>query len=246
MSNACCCSVAQSCLTLWPHGLQHTRIPCLSLSPRVCSSSCPLNRWWHPAISSSVIPFSSCLQSFPASGSLPMCWLFTSGGQSVGVLVSASVKQCFVFKIPVFVGRRFLGTLKRIFFLYHSCYSLSRNWMERWVLVSSDFKYLKERSNSLLLLLLHSNVWFSPEVFLSSLLSSSYEKWGEHSINDISPAVHLTACVAISKTVKLSKPVFFQLKIIVYNYWLDSDIENRLMVAKGVGSWRRDGVRVWV
>ena len=63
----------------------------LSLSPWVCSNSCPLSRWNHPTISSSVIPFSSCPQSFPASGSFPMSWLFTSGGQSIGVSASASV-----------------------------------------------------------------------------------------------------------------------------------------------------------
>ena len=84
-----CCSVAQSCPTLRPHGLQHTRLPCPSPFPGVCSNSCPLSRWHHPAISSSVIPFSSCLQSFPASGSFPMSWLFISGGQSIWA--SASV-----------------------------------------------------------------------------------------------------------------------------------------------------------
>ena len=87
----CCCSVAQSCLTLRPHGLQHIRLPCPSASPRVCSKSCPLSRWSHPTISSSVIPFSSCLQSFPASGSFPMSQFFASGGQSIGASASASV-----------------------------------------------------------------------------------------------------------------------------------------------------------
>ena len=75
--------------SLRPHGLQHARLPCPSLSPRVCSNSHPLSRWCHPTISSSVIPFSSCLQSFPASGSFPMSQFFTSHGQSIGV--SASV-----------------------------------------------------------------------------------------------------------------------------------------------------------
>ena len=75
--------------SLWPHGLQHTRLPCPSLSPRVCSNSCPLIWWCYPTVSSSVIPFSSCLQSFPASGSFPMCQLFASGGQSIEA--SASV-----------------------------------------------------------------------------------------------------------------------------------------------------------
>ena len=76
---------------LWPHGLQHTRLPCPSLFPRVCSNSSPLSWWCHPTISSSVTPFSSCLQPFPASGSFPMSWLFASGGQSIGVSASASV-----------------------------------------------------------------------------------------------------------------------------------------------------------
>ena len=74
--------------SLWRHGLQHTRPPCPSLSPGVCSNSCPLSQWFNPTISSSVIPFSSCLQSFPASGCFPMSWLFTSGGQSIGTSAS--------------------------------------------------------------------------------------------------------------------------------------------------------------
>ena len=67
--------------SLWPHGLQHARLPSPSLSPRLCSNSCPLNQWCHPTISSSVIPFFFCLQSFPASGSFQMRQLFASGGQ---------------------------------------------------------------------------------------------------------------------------------------------------------------------
>ena len=77
--------------SLLPHGLQHARLPCPSLSPGVCSSSCPLNWWWHPTISSSVASFSSCPQSFPASGSFPMNQLFTSGGPSTGASASAPV-----------------------------------------------------------------------------------------------------------------------------------------------------------
>ena len=86
-----CCSVAKSCLILQPHSLQHARLPCPSLSPRVGSNSCPLSRWCHPTISSSVVPFSSCLQSFPASGSFPMSQFLASGGQSIGASASASV-----------------------------------------------------------------------------------------------------------------------------------------------------------
>ena len=77
--------------SLWPHESQHARPPCISPTPRVYSNSCPSSRWCHPAISSSVIPFSSCPQSLPASGSFPMNQLFTSGGQSIRVSASASV-----------------------------------------------------------------------------------------------------------------------------------------------------------
>ena len=73
--------------SLWPHGLQHTGLPCPSPSPTVCSNACPLSRWCHPAISSSVIPF-SCLQSCPASGSFPISQLFASGGQTIGASAS--------------------------------------------------------------------------------------------------------------------------------------------------------------
>ena len=76
---------------LWPHRLQHARPLCPSLSPRVCSDSCPLSWWCYLTILSSATPFSSCLQSFPASGSFPMSRLFTSGGQSIGISVSVLV-----------------------------------------------------------------------------------------------------------------------------------------------------------
>ena len=74
--------------SLRPHRLQYARPPCPSPIPRVNSNSCPLSRWCHPTISSSVVPFSSCLQSLPASGSFPMSQLFASGGQSTGVSAS--------------------------------------------------------------------------------------------------------------------------------------------------------------
>ena len=76
--------------SLQPRGLQHARLLCLSPTPRTYSNSCPSSQWCHPTISSFVIPFSSCLQSFPASGSFPVSWFFTSGGQSIGVSASAS------------------------------------------------------------------------------------------------------------------------------------------------------------
>ena len=82
------CSITSD--SLGPHGLQHARLPCLSLSPKVCSNSCPLSQQCHPTISSSVIPF-SCPQSFPASGSFPMSQFFASGGQRIGASALASV-----------------------------------------------------------------------------------------------------------------------------------------------------------
>ena len=85
--------------SLWPHRLQHARLPCLSplpaslsfTTPGACSNSCQLSRWCHRTISSSVVPFSSCLQPFPVAGSCPMSQFFISGGQSIGVSTSASV-----------------------------------------------------------------------------------------------------------------------------------------------------------
>ena len=77
--------------SLWPHGLQHARLPCPSLFSGGCSNSCPLSWWCHPTISSSVALFSSCPQPFTASGSFPMSWLFALGGQSIGASASASV-----------------------------------------------------------------------------------------------------------------------------------------------------------
>ena len=84
-------SDAQSRQTLWTHGLQHARPPCPSPAPRLYSNSCPSHQWCHPTISSSVTPFSSHLQSFPASGSFQMSQLFASGGQNIGVSASTSV-----------------------------------------------------------------------------------------------------------------------------------------------------------
>ena len=83
------CSVMSD--SLWPHGLQHVRPPCPSPTPRVYPNSCPLSRRCHPTISSSVVPFSSHLQSFPTSGPFQMSQFFTSGGHSLGVSPSASV-----------------------------------------------------------------------------------------------------------------------------------------------------------
>ena len=87
-----CFPVAHSCPLLCDtHGLQHTRLSCPSPNPGACSNSCPLSQWCHPTISSSVVPFSSCLQSCPPSGSFPVSQLFKSGGQSIAASAYASI-----------------------------------------------------------------------------------------------------------------------------------------------------------
>ena len=88
---SCCYSVTKMSNSLWCYELQHASLPCPSLSPRVCSNSCPWSRWCHPTISSSVTPFSFCPQSFPASRSFPVTQLYASGGKSIGISVSTSV-----------------------------------------------------------------------------------------------------------------------------------------------------------
>ena len=111
------CSVIS--YSLQPHGLQHARLPCPSPSPRACSNSCPLSQWCHPTISSSVIPVFYCLLCFPESGSFPMSQFFTSDGQSIGALASASVlpmniQGWFFFRIDWFDLLTTHGILKSL------------------------------------------------------------------------------------------------------------------------------------
>ena len=106
--------------SLQPHGLQHARFPCPSPTPGTCLNSCPSNRWYHQTISSSVIPFSSCPQSFPASGSFPRSQFFTSGGQSIEVSASTLVlpsneySGLVSFRIDWFDPLSVQGTLKSL------------------------------------------------------------------------------------------------------------------------------------
>ena len=92
----CSCSVVSE--SLWLHRLQHVRLPCPSPSPGTCSNSCPLSRWCHPIISSSVVPFSSCLQYFPASRSFLMSQFFTSGGQTIDLQLQHQSFQ-WIFRV---------------------------------------------------------------------------------------------------------------------------------------------------
>ena len=109
--------------SLWPHGLQHARLPCPSPTPGVYSNSCPLTQWCHPTISSSVVPF-SCLQSFPASGSFQMSQFFTSSGQPTGASALASVlknecSELISYRIDWLDLLAVQGTLKSLL-QYHS------------------------------------------------------------------------------------------------------------------------------
>ena len=109
------CSVTSN--SLQPHGLQHARLPCSSPTPRVYLDSCPWSQWCHPTISSSVVPFSSCLQSFPPSGSFPMSQFFTSGGQSIGsfsfsISPSNEYSRLISFRIDLLELLAVQGTLK--------------------------------------------------------------------------------------------------------------------------------------
>ena len=105
--------------SLRPHRRQHSRLPCPSPTPGACSNSCPSSWWCHPTNSSSVIPFSSCLQPFPASGSFPMSQFFASGGESIGTSASISVlsmniQDWFLFRIDWFDLLAVQGTLKSL------------------------------------------------------------------------------------------------------------------------------------
>ena len=103
--------------SLWPSGLQHARPPCPSPTPGACSNSCPLNRWCHPTISFSVVPFSSCFQSFPASGSFPMSQFFASSGQNIGVSASAfpmNIQDWFPLGLTGWISLQSRG-LSRVF-----------------------------------------------------------------------------------------------------------------------------------
>ena len=140
-------SVSQLCLTLCnPHGLQHARPPCPSPTPRVYSNSCPLSQWCHPITSFSVIPFSSHLQSFPASGVFQMSQFFTSGGQSIGASASASVLPMNIqgwFPLGLTGLILVIGTLKSI--LQHHSSKASIIWHSTFFMVQLSHPYMTAR-----------------------------------------------------------------------------------------------------
>ena len=150
----CCCSVVKLCLTLCePMGLQHARLPCPSLFPRVCSNSCPLNPWCRLTISSSVAPFSSCPQSFPASGSFPLSQLLTSGGQSIRALASSTVfpmniQGWFPVGLTGFDVLDVQGTLKSLLQYHNSKASVL--WLSAFFRVQLSHLYMTTRKTIVL------------------------------------------------------------------------------------------------
>ena len=138
--------------SLWPHGLQHTRLSCPSPTPGVYSNSCPLSWWCHPTISSSVASFSSSLQSFPASGSFPMSQFFTLGGQSIGASASASVlpmniQDWFLLRLTYLISLHFNG-LSRVFSNTTVLYGPSLTSVhDYWKNHSFDYMHLSRQSN---------------------------------------------------------------------------------------------------
>ena len=138
-------SVAQSHPTLWHHGLQHARPPCPSPTPEAYLNSCPSSRWCHPTISSSVVAFSSCLQSFPASGSFQMSLFFASGGQSVGVSASASVlpmntQDWSPLRWTGWISLQSKGALKSL--LQHHSSKASILWCSAFFIVQLSHPYM--------------------------------------------------------------------------------------------------------
>ena len=140
------CSVVSD--TSQPHGLQHARPPCQLPTPRVYSNSCPLSQWCHPTISSSVIPFSSCLQSFPTSGNFPTGKIFTLGGQSIRVSASASIlpmniQDWFSFRMDWLDLLAVQGTLKSL--LQHYSSKASVLWHSAFFIVQLSHSYMTTR-----------------------------------------------------------------------------------------------------
>ena len=162
--------------SLQPHGLQHARLLCPSPIPRACSNSCPLSPWCHPTISSSVIPFSSCLQSFPASGSFSMSQFFASGGQSIGVSTSASV-------LPMNIQDKFPLGLTDLISLQSQ--ELSRVFSNTTVQKHQFFSAVFFTSNCLLYIQLsHPYINSSALSFLHSpTLTSIQDHWKSHSFD---------------------------------------------------------------
>ena len=141
-------SVTQLCPTLWPHGPQPAKPPCPSLTSRAYSNSCSSSWWCHPTISSSVNSFSSCLQSFPASGSFPMSQFFVSGAQSIRASAPASVlpmniQGWFPFGLTGLISLQSKGLSKSL--LQHHSWKASILWCSAFFMVEFSHPWLLEK-----------------------------------------------------------------------------------------------------
>ena len=174
------CSVMSG--SLHTHGMQHSRPPCLSPTPRVYPNSCSLNQWFHPTIPSSVFPFSSCLQSFPASGSFQMSQLLASGGQSTGVSASTSVlpmntQDWSSFRMDWLDLLAAQGTLKSL--LQHHSSKASNLRHSAFFIVRLSHPYMTTRKTiALTIQIFVGNIMFLLFNMLSSLVTAlTHEYW---------------------------------------------------------------------
>ena len=163
--------------SLWPHRLQDARLPCPSPTPGACSNSCPSIQWCHPTILSSVVPFSSCLQSFPASGSLPMNQFFSSGGQSIGA--SASV-------LPMNIQDWFPSELTGLITLQSKRLSSLLHHSSKASVISLQFSSVQLLSR----VRLFATPWVAAsQAFLALRISSTWLFLSLYLRNGISPAI---------------------------------------------------------
>ena len=165
--HCCCCSVTQLCPTLCdPMDCSTLDFPVCWDFAGLCSNSCPLSQWCHPTISSSVIPFSSCLQSFPASGSFPVNWLRASGGQSIGVSASASPSNEYAglisFRINWFDLLAVQGTLKSLLQHHSSKESILRH--SAFFMVQFSHPYMTTGKTTALTIYIYMNLGWQSDV----------------------------------------------------------------------------------
>ena len=169
--------------SLWPHGLQHARFPCPSPSPRACSNSYSLSWWCHPTILSSIVSSSSCLQSFPASGSFPVSWIFASGGQSIGASASVLLMNIQDWSPLELTGLTYLQSkgfsrILNITVWKHQFFSAQpllwpNSHIHTWLLEkSTTLSFKKKKGGGTIGLKMHFNIQFMKEAIYTSSTST--------------------------------------------------------------------------
>ena len=158
---------------LWSEGLQHTRLPCPSLSPQICSNSCPLCQWCHLTISSSAVLFSFCLQSFLASGSFPVRWPFVSGAQSISALASIlpiNIQGWFPLGLTALISLLSMGLSKSLLQHHNSKASILRH--SAFVMVHLPYLYVTTTGKTISLTI-WTFVWKVMSLFFNCYLGLS-------------------------------------------------------------------------